>query len=182
MMDLKSFPIMLFIAFSIISFPSSARIDVAEYFFPSGTMGDWADISLEESSKENPKSGPDCIKITYSAAQSQGRGFAGICWQYPDTNMGNEPGRDLTGITYISFWARGSLGGEVSEFSVGGGQSDSVSKICTSSIELSKQWQQYTLDLSSQDLSSLANGFCVVMTKDMNPTGSAIYLDDIFYE
>jgi len=172
----------LFIACNIIILPSSARIDVTESFFPSGTMGDWGDISLEESSKENPMTGPDCIKIIYSAAQSQGRGFAGICWQYPDANTGSEPGRDLAGITHLSFWARGFLGGEVAEFSVGGGPSDSMPKISTSPITLSDQWQRYALDLSGQDLSSMASGFCLIVTKDTNPTGSAIYLDDIFYE
>lgn len=173
---------MLILAFSIITISGSAQVDVTKSFFPSGTMGDWGDVALDEASRENPQSGPDCIKIIYSAAQSQGQRFAGICWQYPDSNTGNEPGRELSNVTHLSFWARGSLGDEIVEFSAGGGPSDSSPKISTGPIKLSSKWQQHTLGLSGQDLSSVATGFCWIANKNQNPTGFAIYLDNIFYE
>jgi hypothetical protein len=181
--SLKPASFAAFIAVILIAFTALAQVDVTQAFYPSGTMGDWGDISLDEASVESPYSGPDCIKITYSAAQSQGTGYVGICWQYPDSNTGSEPGRsDLVGSGRVSLWAKGELGGEVAEFSAGGGPMDSLSRVSTGPITLSNQWQQYSLDLSGKDLSSVASGFCVTMTKGQNPTGATIYLDDIIYE
>ncbi|MDD1753111.1 MAG: hypothetical protein LUQ38_08495 [Methanotrichaceae archaeon] len=169
------------LALSIIM-SASAQVDVTKAFFPSGTMGDWSDMALDEASTENPHMAPYCIKITYTAAQSQGKGVAGICWQYPDSNTGSEPGRNLSNSTRITFWARGALSNEVAEFSAGGGLSDSFPKVSTGPIILLSQWQHYTLDLSGQDLSSVTTGFCMTATKNQNPTGSVVYLDEILYE
>jgi hypothetical protein len=161
--------------------PGASLTDVTRAFYPSGTMGDWGDVSLDDS-PENSHSGPSCLKITYSAAQSQSAGWAGICWQYPDSNTGNEPGRNLVGSTRLTFWARGALGGEMAEFSLGGGLSDSFATTSTGPLALSTDWQQYSLDLTGKDLSSVASGFCWRAEKSMNPTGCTIYLDDIQFE
>jgi hypothetical protein len=162
--------------------PGAAVTDVASAFYPSGTMGDWGDVSLVDT-PESPHSGPSCTKITYSASQSQNAGWAGICWLYPDSNTGSEPGRNLVGSTKLSFWARGALGGETAEFSLGGGgPSDSLSKISTGSVALTTEWQQYSLDLTEKDLSSVVSGFCWRAEKSSNPTGCTIYLDDMQFE
>ena len=162
----------------------AARVDVSQAFFPTGTMGDWGDVSMDERSTDNPHSSPDCIKITYSAAQSEGKGFAGVCWQYPDSNTGDQPGRrDLVGSTTFTFWARGALGGETAEFKVGGGPSESIQPAATTgAVTLSKDWQQYTIDLAGKDTGNVVSGFCWTTTKDQNPYGCTIYLDDITYE
>jgi hypothetical protein len=161
--------------------PSAALTDVTSSFSPTGTMGDWGDVSLVDS-PENPHSGPSCTKITYSASQSQNAGWAGICWLYPDSNTGSEPGRNLVGSTRLSFWARGALGGETAEFSLGGGPADSFPLTSTGPVALSTDWQQYSLDLTGKDLKSVASGFCWKATKSGNPTGCTIYLDDIQFE
>ena len=174
------YPIAILLALCL-ALPGAAVTDVTSAFYPSGTMGDWGDVSLVDS-PENPHSGPSCIKITYSAAQSQSTGWAGICWLYPDSNTGNEPGRNLAGSTRLSFWARGALGGEMAEFSLGGGPADSFAAASTGPVALSTDWQQYSLDLTGKDLSSVASGFCWRAAKSMNPTGCTIYLDDIQFE
>ena len=175
------YPIAILLALCLGAVPGAAVTDVASAFYPSGTMGDWGDVSLVDTT-ENPHSGPGCIKITYSAAQSQSAGWAGICWLYPDSNTGNEPGRNLAGSNRLAFWARGALGGEMAEFSLGGGPSDSFAAASTGPVALSTDWQQYNLDLTGKNLSSVASGFCWRVAKSMNPTGCTIYLDDVQFE
>ncbi|HOV66777.1 MAG TPA: hypothetical protein PLI31_00265, partial [Methanoregulaceae archaeon] len=122
----------------------------------------------------------------YSANGNMGNRWAGIYWLYPENNWGNLPdGVDLTGHSRLTFWARGQKGGEWAEFKVGGvtGQyPDSLSARSTDEIQLSSEWQQYSIDLSGADLSHVIGGFCWVTNADLNPTGCTIYLDDIFYE
>ncbi|NYT02263.1 MAG: hypothetical protein GKC10_05875 [Methanosarcinales archaeon] len=160
---------------------AAAQIDVSQAFFPSGTFGDWGDVTLEEARSEDSPSPPECIRISYSAAQSQSQGYAGICWQYPDSNMGDLPGQDLTGSTALTFWARGEIGGEQAEFSVGGA-TDFLPERSTGVVSLSPDWQQFTIPLEGMDLSSVINGFCWRTTKDHNPYGCTVYLDDILYQ
>lgn len=162
-------------------------IQVSDIFYPGGWMGDWEDITLDDVSTDTPHSESTCIKITYSAAQSQGDGWAGIYWQYPDENWGDKPeGQDLTGATKLTFWARGKNGGEKAEFKVGGiiGEYlDSIQPpVSTGVVVLSSNWQKYIIDLTGKDLSHVIGGFCWVTNKIQNPHGCTIYLDDILYE
>ena len=92
------------------------------HFAPSGWMGDYGDLKINQASTEMPRSGNTCIKITYSAKMSQGAGWAGIYWQQPANNWGEKKGGyDLTGATKLTFWARGAAGGEkIAEFKMGG--------------------------------------------------------------
>ena len=159
---------------------------LGNHFAPSGWMGDVSDIHFDDSSRENPRSGATCIRITYTGRSSQGSGWAGLYWQNPANNWGeNEGGYDLSGKRRLTFWARGAKGGEViSEFKMGGlsgtkGDSDSAS---ITSIVLSKDWQPYTIELSGKDLRHIIGGFCWVVNRDSNPSGMTFFLDDIRYE
>ncbi len=162
-------------------------INVQDAFYPTGLMGDWGDITFDDSWTGNPYSKPTAIKITYSAVSSQGKGWAGIYWQYPDKNWGDKPeSRDLTGATKLTFYARGDKGEEKAEFKVGGitgKYPDSIQPAVSSGvIVLSDKWQQYTIDLKGKDMSHVIGGFVWVANKNQNPLGSTIYLDDIKYE
>jgi len=165
--------------------PSISPKKVADLFFLSGWIGDIEDISFDGASTDNPYSGPSCIKITYSATGLQGWG--GLYWQYPDENWGDKPdGRNLEGATKLTFWARGKMGEEKAEFGVGGMTGkypDSIQpSISTGVIILSNEWKKYTIDLNGKDLSHVISGFFWVTSKDKNPNGSTIFLDDITYE
>lgn len=157
-------------------------------FVHSNYLGDTGDISLNVHSANNPHSEPECIEILYSAANSRGAGWAGINWVYPENNYGRMPGwiDVFTGAKRLTFWARGMNGGEVAEFKMGGiagRYSDSVRPaISTGDITLSKEWQQYTIDLSGKNLSQVIGGFYWVTNTVSNPRGCTIYLDDIRYE
>ena len=49
-------------------------------------------------------------------------------------------------------------------------------------MELTNQWKQYTIDLKGKDLSNIIGGFAWAGSKDDNPDGFTIYLDDIRFE
>ena len=156
------------------------------HFVPSGWMGDYGDIKIDDASKEKPHSAPTCFKITYNGHAAQGANWAGIFWQTPANNWGEKPGGfDLTRYKKLTFWARGAKGGEkIAEFKVGGitgehGDSDSAS---IGPIALTSQWKKYTIGLADKNLSHIVGGFAWSASRDDNPNGFVIYLDDIRFE
>jgi len=156
------------------------------HYAPSGWMGDFGDLKLNQACTETPRSGNTCIKITYTAKMTQGAGWTGIFWQQPANNWGEKKGGyDLTGAKQLTFWAKGGNGGEkIAEFKVGGitGEYPDSDSAAIGPIELTKEWQKYTIDLAGKDLSNIIGGFCFAASKDDNPNGAIIYLDDIMFE
>ena len=157
------------------------------HYIPSGWMGDYDDITLDENWRIDTHSGITCIKIIYSAKISQGARWAGIYWQDPVNNWGTvDGGFDLNTMTKLTFWAKGENGGEKAEFKVGGitgKYADSLQPAATSyRITLTDEWVQYTIDLENKDLSHISGGFCWVTSMRDNPNGCTIYLDDIKFE
>ena len=156
------------------------------HYAPSGWMGDFGDLKLDQSCSESQKNGKNCIKITYTAEMKQGAGWTGIYWQQPANNWGEKKGGyNLTGAKKLTFWARGANGGEkIAEFKMGGitGEYPDSDSAVIGPIELTKKWQQYSIDLEEKDLSCIIGGFCFAASKDDNPEGFVIYLDDIMYE
>ena len=92
------------------------------HFAPSGWIGDYGDIRLNDQSLDNPHSGISCIQFAYSAKTTQAKGWAGVYWQNPANNWGAKKGGfDLSEMTKLTFWARGAKGGElIQKFIVGG--------------------------------------------------------------
>lgn len=156
------------------------------HFFPSGWMGDYADVSYESAHLQNPHSGGSCIRIGYSNKATQGARWTGIYWQNPANNWGNRPGGyDLSGSTKLTFWARGEKGGErIEEFKMGGmtGEYSDSDLAGIGPLVLTKEWKQFTIDLEDKDLSSITGGFAWAANIDNNPDGMTFYLDDIRYE
>ena len=156
------------------------------HYIPSGWMGDYGDIKMNDQSAEKPQAGPTCIEFNYSAKKSQGQGWAGVYWQNPPNNWGTKKGGfDLTGMTKLTFWARGAKGGEViQKFVIGGikGTYPDSAAIELGPIELTDTWKQYTIVLAGKDLSYLSGGFGWVTTADLNPEGCTFYVDSIKYE
>jgi hypothetical protein len=156
------------------------------HYVPSGWMGDYGDIKMNDQAMDNPHSGTTCIEFNFSGKKSQNQGWAGIYWQNPANNWGNKKGGfDLTGMTKLTFWARGAKGGELlQKFMVGGikGTYPDTASIESSSIELTDSWKQYTLNVVGKDLSYINGGFGWVTTADLNPAGATFYIDDIKFE
>jgi hypothetical protein len=93
----------------------------------------------------------------------------------------------LTGYKKLVFWARGEKGGEtIDKFFTGGisgqteeGDSDEAS---VSPVSLTKEWKEYTIDLTGLDLSHIIGGFGFAANADANPNGVVMYVDEIRYE
>ncbi|MCG8430839.1 MAG: hypothetical protein MJA29_06685 [Candidatus Omnitrophica bacterium] len=156
------------------------------HYIPSGWMGDYGDIKLNDESTDKPQAGKTAMKFTYSAKKSQGQGWAGVYWQNPPNNWGTKKGGiDLTGMTKLTFWARGEKGGEIlQKFMVGGikGTYPDSTSVEIGPIELSDTWKQYTINLAGKDVSYINGGFAWVTTSDLNPEGCVFYLDTLKFE
>jgi len=158
------------------------------HFVPSGYMGDYGDIKSNDQSTDNPYSGATCIQFVYTAKKTQAQGWAGVAWQNPANNWGSKKGGfDLTGMSKLTFWARGAKGGEVLKFKVGGiginkATYPDSTEVEIGPVELTDAWKQYTINLVGKDLSYLSGGFAWVATADQNPEGVTFYLDDIKFE
>jgi len=155
------------------------------HYCASGWMGDYADTKINQAYTHNPHLGKTCIKITYTARGTQGAGWVGIYWQNPPNNWGDQlGGYDLTGYKKLTFWARGENGDEIiSEFKIGGingaySDSDSTS---IGPVTLTKEWNEYEIDLAGLDLSYINGGFAFSISSMNNPEGLVFYLDDISY-
>ncbi|MDI6758642.1 MAG: hypothetical protein QMD94_03090 [Candidatus Omnitrophota bacterium] len=160
------------------------------HYVPSGWMGDYGDVKMNDQFADSPYSGSTCIEFIYSAKRSQDKGWAGVYWQNPANNWGGKKGGyDLTGMTKLTFWAKGGRGGEIiQKFKVGGigiepknTYPDSVD-VQTEPIELTDTWKQYTVNLAGKDLSYISGGFAWVTNANLNPQGAQFYIDDIKFE
>ena len=153
----------------------------ASRYIPSGYMGDHANIRVDGNHQTNPYSGKTCMKVTYPSPT----GWAGVAWQHPANDWGDRPGGfDLTGAQTLSFWARGSQGGEVLKFGYGLLGPDKPfgdsAKDELDDVVLSPEWKQYRVDLKDKDLRRIKTGFFWVLAGQGRPI--EFYLDDIRYE
>lgn len=158
-----------------------------DHYTPSGWMGDYGDISIDEDWKKDPHSGNTCIKISYTGQGSQSAGWIGIYWQNPPNNWGDQMGGyDLTDYKKLAFWARGENGGEIiTEFKMGGiaaGLYPDSDSTAIGNVVLTKDWKRYEIDLTGLDMSFISGGFCLTASSVDNPEGLKIYLDDIAFE
>jgi len=156
------------------------------HFAPSGWMGDAGDIKLNDQCTDNPHSGTTCMKFDYSAKRSGQQGWAGVMWQNPPNNWGSKKGGfDLTGMTKLTFWARGAKGGEIMQKVTTGGikgtYADSAA-IEAGPIELTDSWKEYTVNIAGKDLSYISGGFGWVVTADQNPSGAVFFVDDVKFD
>ena len=163
------------------------RNSAANHFIPSGWMGDYGDLKIDEAWAADPYSGTTCIRVIYSGAVSQGARWIGIFWQHPANNWGQakDAGFDLSRASKLTFWARGEKGGErIEEFKMGGISGDYPDSDVAGigPVALESEWKQYTIDLAGKDLSYIIGGFCFSTNVDVNPEGCTFYLDDIRYE
>jgi hypothetical protein len=104
----------------------------------------------------------------------------------------HDAGLDLRGATHLVFEAKGEEGGESVEFFAGGiGHTggianfpDSMSKLTGGYLELTDEWETYTLSLSRRHLNRVACGFGWVTHRDRNRSGYPIgfYIRNIRYE
>ncbi|MCX6808796.1 MAG: glycosyl hydrolase family 17 protein [Candidatus Berkelbacteria bacterium] len=157
-------------------------------FVPSGWMGDAAErVKFEPDCKTSPYHGQVCTKITYDA-QYGSEGWAGVYWQYPESNWGDLPGYDLKVASKLTFWARGENGTERVEFKVGGinsygkKYSDSLPLLTLGWTKLGKDWKKYEIALPKDKQNCVISGFCWSASRPLYPGKMIFYLDQIQFE
>jgi hypothetical protein len=145
---------------------------------PSGWMGGIESLELDGDHAENCHAGKACIRLRYSGEF----GWAGVAWQHPPNNWGDQDGGyDLTGATHLELWARGEFGGERVGFGVGLLGADTThpdsGKASVEGIVLEQEWRRYRVPLKDVDLSSIKTGFVVTLTGQRSSV--TVYLDSI---
>src|ERR1044072_9407800 len=168
--------------------------------------GPAAAVSLDGSWTSTKHSGATAIRCQFEDVA--GANFGGFYFlngvlasndTVPQANFGDVPdaGVDLTGVTRLTFWARGAVGGEEIEFFVAGVGREAASGVPfepfpdssprhpaqgTRTI-LTNTWQQYSIEgLGALDLTYVLGGFAWVADDTHNPGGAVFYLDDLKYE
>ena len=157
------------------------------HFVPSGFMPNGKCVKFQDTWQENCHSGSSCIRIDYDVECSRNDAqWAGVYWLNPANNWGRRKGGfNLTGAKKLTFWAKGSMGGEqIQEFTIGGIEGDypDTDKIIIGPVILSSEWKQYTIDLTGRDVSFISGGFAWTPEAAVNPTGCTFYLDEIRFE
>jgi len=165
--------------------PLRAPFPLGGYYVASGFMGegDKPHIGLNAQWTDGCHAAPTCMKFTFSPQDS----WAGVYWQSPPNNWGDQPGRKIEGAKRLVFWARGGSGGELVSFKCGGIQGkkfqDSLEKaVDPSPVMLTNQWRQYEIDLGGADTHSVIGAFSWSATRDGNPNGATFYLEGITIE
>jgi hypothetical protein len=169
-----------------------APFDVADYFSPTGWIGDGEDeakrfFDVNTAWKEKPRpedSDKFCIRVAYKRGP---KNFAGVYWQFPDKNWGKQPGRTIAGgASRVTFWAAGEKGAEFVQFRSGGTggeqQYPDTFEATPLKVTLETTWRQYQLDLSGKSLSNVVAAFSCIIPGDANPKGAVFYLDDIRFQ
>lgn len=158
------------------------------HYIPSGYMGNYSDIKVQEDSTDDPVDGRHCTKITVKSSNTQGAGWLGVYYQNPPNNWGTRKGGyDLSSYKRLTFWARSETDNVVIDtFKVGGitgeyGDSDSIE---ISGTVLTKSWKKYTIDLpSDKDWKSISGGFAWATALNSLPQeGAVFYLDEVRFE
>lgn len=161
-------------------------------FYPSGWMGDYADLHFDDGADDGPNDGTTYTKITYTPKSQSG--WAGIYWTFPDHNWGECRGRSLEGGTRLTGFIRGDRDGEdVIELTIGGinrrphhrpnlAYRDSFKR--KELITLYKDWRPFALEIpEGAEPKSVIGGFAVAFSAPANESREvAVHLDRVRYD
>ena len=149
-------------------------------FAASGYMGSIDSLKLDDTCEDQPHSGEHCTRVTFDRNDDWG----GVVWQHPANDWGDKPGGfDLTGAKELSFWARGSSGGERITFGMGViGDDKPFSDTCKNERQflLTEKWKEYSIDLEGEDLQRIKSGFFFSLTSQGKPV--EFFLDSVEYK
>jgi hypothetical protein len=125
-----------------------------------------------------------CHSVVYTPV-ANGKGGAGVYWQFPANNWGDKPGYALPlGATKVSFMAKGNKGGEIVKFFAGGETGKANQDTVNASIQptLTADWAPYSLDLAGQSYTQVLGGFGWWMNATDAATSGSFFIDDIQWE
>jgi hypothetical protein len=162
--------------------PTTLPFAVDDWYGPSGYMGDGEHPGAITDAQTCMPARPstwmgNCHLYTWTPS---GTAWAGVYWQYPDGNWGDQPGLPIpAGATQISFQAWGANGGEKVDFMVGMMAVDGF-EAKQMGIELTTQPQKFTLSLAGASYARVVGGFGWVAKDATAPVTFGI--DDIRWE
>jgi len=158
------------------------------HYVPSGYMGDYRAVTMNQYWTGHPHDGKTCIRVTYRGAVPGGMEWAGVYWQSPANNWGTvsgPTGYNLSRAIRLTFWVRGTTGADRIQFLVGGitgRYGDSLRPaVKTPVLKLSTAWQRVTITLAGKNLTHIIGGFGWVASAQNDPDGAIFFLDDIVY-
>lgn len=175
--------------------PLTGPFYVSEHFSPSGHMGDGETaghifVDIGENCLARPAgAGGDCYRFVYEPGAKR---WAGVYWAYPANNWGSRPGRNVASeYSRIRFYAAADRERNV-EFKAGIKNEIGLpfkDNFQPPSIfpKLTTEYQQFSVDLSLENIDSIIGAFAWVFIADMNADPATlepvtIYLDDIVWE
>jgi len=153
--------------------------NVFDYFSPSGFLGD----ATADTTRMAIISRGDIVELEPRPGKNS---YVGLYWLYPPDNWGERPGRNLTGAERLVFSVRtDSLSLPGLKFKAGGifdnQYKDSFEKYL-GTVTVEYDWQEFSIDLSDQDLSSVIGGFAVIAEYGAGDWPVRIYIKNVFYE
>jgi hypothetical protein len=172
-------------------------------FVPSGWMGDAerdaGAIKVNESSAKRPGSSLPHSEQWIYRPKTGAIGWAGVAWQFPEKNWGDQPGKDWAkrGFSRVSFWARGvpDKSGVLPKLHFAAGGQTKAAKRYQSSFEevwldpdvefmaLTEDWKEYKIGLTGKNLSQVIVAFLfTIRAKDVGSDGATFFLDSITFD
>ena len=148
-------------------------------YTPSGLMGQMERATMDLTSTVQPFEGDHCFEWRVMPGDS----WVALAWVEPAQDWGDLPGGfDLRGASRLSFMARGANGGERLVVGAGvienGDYPDSLRERLE--IDLTTEWQRFTIPLASSDLSIVRGGFVIESSEADEPR--TVYFDNIRFE
>ena len=134
-------------------------LQVDAWFAPSGYMGDGSagGISASPCASDSAGGSGVCHQFVWTPLE---QGWAGVFWQYPDGNWGEQPGLQIPpGAQSIRFEAWGDQGGETVTFGAGYGANSADGFGIERTITLDEEPMPYSIDLSQTTYETVAGGF-----------------------
>jgi hypothetical protein len=172
--------------------------DGLNHFTQKSFMGDNYDNIPAMDEGAEGYSGPSGIAATLNLSDHLWGGYmflnGALAAGETEPAAGGDKGLDLTGALKLVFYAKGETGKESVEFFTGGygwedgfrveEHVDSTSKVSLGTVELTKEWTSYEIDLSGCDLSDIQCGFGWMADSADNPGIQKVSfsLDDIRFE
>jgi hypothetical protein len=149
-------------------------------YTPSGYMGNYEAIQVDLGHTEEVYAGSTAVEISYQARED----WYGVAFVDPANDWGDIlGGYDLRGARRLRFWAKTSeanLTATVGFGLIGADKPYPDTGKKSVEINLTDEWQQFTIKTRKADLSCIRSGFVIFSSGNGFP--HAIYLDEIVFE
>jgi len=180
--------------------PGTLPFTVDQVYISSGYMGDGQTMGAVNMIPSLPPDNKDCNgqrssatakgvchQASYTPPATTPMLWAGVYWQYPSNNWGEKNGFPVPpGATQVTFYAKGSVGGEKVTFLAGGIADPAKAHQDTlkSSVDvtLTTTWTAYTISVSGQSYTDILGGFGWTMKAVDAHTGGSFFIDDIQWQ